>query len=84
MSANVGWGRDTWDSGSWGTSPDAAAVVTGNSVSALINNVSVQASSLTAITGNEVTSDLGTTTAGASVYQELGSRHRPVCHLVFF
>lgn len=29
MSANVGWGRETWGAGAWNTSPDAAAVVTG-------------------------------------------------------
>lgn len=73
MSANVGWGRETWGAGAWNTSPDAAAVITGSSVNSLINNVSVQASSLTAITGRAVTSVLGTTNAGASVFQQTGS-----------
>tara|TARA_R100000388_G_C7221398_1_gene149181 strand:- start:70 stop:1047 length:978 start_codon:yes stop_codon:yes gene_type:complete len=71
--ANVGWGRDTWNSGAWNTSPDAAAVITGSSVNSLLNNASVQASSLTAITGRAVTSAVGTTNAGASVFQPTGS-----------
>lgn len=56
--ATVGWGRDGWNTGAWGTSPDAIAVTTGISTSALINNVSVTAPFSTLISGQVLNSAL--------------------------
>ena len=66
--ATVGWGRDGWNTGAWGTSPDAVAVTTGISTSALINNVSVTAPFSTLISGQQITSAVGNTIAELPVY----------------
>ncbi len=51
MTATVGWGRDGWNTGAWGTSPDALAVITGISSSTSVGNVFAAAPSLTVISG---------------------------------
>jgi hypothetical protein len=55
MTATVGWGRDGWNTGAWGTSPDAIAVITGISSSTSVGNVFASAPSLTIISGQVLT-----------------------------
>ena len=58
MTATVGWGRDGWNTGAWGTSPDALAVITGISSSTSVGNVFASAPSLTTISGQSLNSAL--------------------------
>jgi len=68
--ATVGWGRDGWNTGAWGTSPDAIAVITGISSSTSVGNVFAAAPSLTIISGQALNSDVSTgVLAVVSVYQ---------------
>ena len=69
MPASVGWGRYGWDTGAWGTSPDALGVITGISSTITLNNSGVVATapSLTVISGQGLTSNLGNATVGIAV-----------------
>ena len=72
MSATVGWGRDGWNTGAWGTSPDALAVITGISSSTSVGNVFAAAPSLTVISGQALNSALSDgVVAGISVFETI-------------
>lgn len=73
MSANVGWSREAYSNGPWNTSDDAAAVVTGISSNALLNNVVITGSSPFNINGLPVTISVGQTNAGSSVFFDTDS-----------
>ena len=66
--AQVGWGRDTWNSGAWNTSPDALADVSGITVNTLLSSVSTSGNTLNNITGLQSNITLGQAQAGASVF----------------
>mgnify|MGYP003113177699 FL=1 len=67
MSATVGWGRYGWDTGAWGTSPDALAVITGISSSTSVGNVFAAAPSLTTISGQVINSGVSNIIVGVAV-----------------
>jgi len=67
MSATVGWGRDGWNTGAWGTSPDALAVITGISSSTSVGNVFAAAPSLTTISGQVINSGVSNIVVGIAV-----------------
>ena len=67
MSATVGWGRDGWNTGAWGTSPDALAVITGISSSTSVGNVFAAAPSLTTISGQIINSGVSNIVVGITV-----------------
>ena len=67
MSATVGWGRDGWNTGAWGTSPDAVAVITGISSSTSVGNVFTAAPSLTTISGQVINSGVSNIVVGVAV-----------------
>jgi|18_taG_2_1085343.scaffolds.fasta_scaffold07525_3 hypothetical protein len=69
MAASVGWGRYGWNTGAWGTSPDALGVITGISSTITLNNSGVVATapSLTIISGEGLTCNLGNATVGIAV-----------------
>ncbi len=72
MTATVGWGRDGWNTGAWGTSPDALAVITGISSSTSVGNVFAAAPSLTVISGQALNSALSDgVVAGISVFETI-------------
>jgi len=71
--AQVGWGRDTWNSGAWNTSPDARADISGITVNALLNDVFTSGNTLNNITGLQSNVNIGTAVAGsASNYLVIG------------
>ena len=63
--AQVGWSREAWGDGAWGTSNDAAAVITGLSLNASLGDEVVKGSAVTSTTGVNGTSTLGNVTPGA-------------------
>ena len=65
--ATVGWGRDGWNTGAWGTSPDALAVITGISSSTSVGNVFAAAPSLTTISGQVINSGVSNIVVGVAV-----------------
>ena len=65
--ATVGWGRDGWNTGAWGTSPDALAVITGISSSTSVGNVFAAAPSLTTISGQVINSGVSNIVVGIAV-----------------
>ena len=67
MSATVGWSRDGWNTGAWGTSPDAIAVITGISSSTSVGNIFAAAPSLTIISGQALNSALSNIVVGIAV-----------------
>ena len=70
--ATVGWGRDGWNTGAWGTSPDAVAVITGISSSTSVGNVFTAAPSLTIISGQALNSVLSDgVVAGISIFETI-------------
>ena len=72
MTATVGWGRDGWNTGAWGTSPDAIAVITGISSSTSVGNVFASAPSLTIISGQVLNSALSDgVVAGISIFETI-------------
>jgi len=72
MTATVGWGRDGWNTGAWGTSPDALAVITGISSSTSVGNVFASAPSLTVISGQVLNSALSDgVVAGISIFETI-------------
>jgi hypothetical protein len=62
--AQVGWSREAWGSGAWGTSNDAAAVITGLSLNASLGDEVVKGSAVTSTTGVSGTSTLGNVIPG--------------------
>lgn len=71
--AQVGWGRDTWNSSAWNTSPDALADISGITVNALLNDVFATGNTLNNITGLQSNVNIGTAVAGsASSYLAVG------------
>ena len=65
--ATVGWGRDGWNTGAWGTSPDAVGVITGISTTTSINSVSITAPFSTLISGQVINSSVSNVTVGIAV-----------------
>lgn len=66
--AQVGYGRQTWNAGAWNTSPDALATISGEQINLLLNNVTATASTLNNISGRELSINLGQIIAGSSVF----------------
>ena len=62
--AQVGWSRLAWGDGEWGTSNDAAAVITGLSLNASLGDEVVKGSAVILPTGVNGTSTLGNVTPG--------------------
>ena len=75
--ATVGWGRDGWNTGAWGTSPDAVAVITGISSSTSVGNVFAAAPSLTTISGQVINSGVSNVTVGIAVKEGAAANTLP-------
>ena len=65
--ATVGWGRDGWNTGAWGTSPDAVGVITGISSTTSVGNIFAAAPSLTIISSQVINSSVSNVIVGIAV-----------------